>query len=434
MQPQRLILGNPLIVEPTGRTASAHSLASKGLIASRGNGYITFGGDGHLITVAPTGAGKGRAAIIPNLLTYPGSVIVIDPKGENYNVTSRARRAMGQQIVRLDPFHLIDDKPDNFNPFDILEFTGKVINDEVRGMFEAILAEPILFKEDPFWDEAARSLVSGLALYLATSPDTTRRNLSELRSLLYKDDVVYNIAKTLDSETGILQEAYEEMSTYLQGQDRTRADILMTAQQYFRLFGSPSIRASVSSTTFDIEALINGEPVSIYIVLPPSKIVSHRRLLRVWVGALLSVISARRKIPAMRTLFLLDEAAQLGYLRIIETAITLLRGYGLITWSFWQDLSQLKKLYPNSWESIFNNCSVIQLFGNRNFAVAKEFASIVGVAPEELKDVARDEQTLVIDNEGPLLARKLDYLRDDVFKGRFDPNPHYQNLRVSFDE
>src|SRR5436190_1431125 len=60
---------------------------------------LTYSGDGHLMTVAPTGAGKGVGLIIPALLTYPGSVIVTDIKGENYQVTARYRRQMGQQVV-----------------------------------------------------------------------------------------------------------------------------------------------------------------------------------------------------------------------------------------------------------------------------------------------------------------------------------------------
>jgi len=67
---------------------------------------ITMSDDGHIITVAPTGAGKGRGAIIPNLLRYQGPVIVVDPKGENCRVTARARRAMGHDVRIIDPFEI----------------------------------------------------------------------------------------------------------------------------------------------------------------------------------------------------------------------------------------------------------------------------------------------------------------------------------------
>ena len=423
---QKIIVGRPLIVDSARRREPTAAPSSRGLMPSRGLNAIEFNGDGHLITIAPTGAGKGRSCIIPNLLNYQGSAIVVDPKGETYKVTARARKAMGQRLVRLDPFHLIsDEQPDSFNPFDILEFTGSVVNDEVRAMVEAILGESANFRGDPFWDEAARSLIAGLALYLATHIDSSKRNLIELRTLLYKDDVVYGIAKTLDEEGGMLKEAYEEMSTYLQAAERTRADILTSAQHYFRQYGSPSIKNCLSTTSFDLSDLLQGNPTTIYIVVPPSKLISHHRLLRAWIGAFIALISTRKEIPIYRTILLLDEAAQLGYFRALETAITLLRGYGLTTWSFWQDMSQLRQLYPHSWESLLNNCAVVQLFGFRNYKVARDFGEIMGVGAESLRDIAPDEQALIIDNEGPLLARKLDYLADKLFQGQFDPNPHY---------
>src|SRR6056297_38554 len=65
---------------------------------------IADAGVGHLMTIAPTGAGRGSSVIIPTLLSYPGPVIVIDPKGENYQVTARRRIEMGQQVYKLDPF------------------------------------------------------------------------------------------------------------------------------------------------------------------------------------------------------------------------------------------------------------------------------------------------------------------------------------------
>ena len=82
---------------------------------------LTYSGDGHLLTVAPTGAGKGVGAIIPALLTYPGTVIVTDIKGENYQVTARHRREMGQRVVVIDPFGLVTQqgKGDRLNPFDL---------------------------------------------------------------------------------------------------------------------------------------------------------------------------------------------------------------------------------------------------------------------------------------------------------------------------
>jgi type IV secretion system protein VirD4 len=80
---------------------------------------VIYDGDAPLLTCAPTGAGKGRGLLIPNLLSYPGSVIVMDIKGELFQVTSRRRRKMGNQIIALDPWHLVTEQSDSLDLFDL---------------------------------------------------------------------------------------------------------------------------------------------------------------------------------------------------------------------------------------------------------------------------------------------------------------------------
>lgn len=86
---------------------------------------LSYGGESHLATIGKTGSGKGRSAVIPNLLRYRGSAVVLDVKGELYHTTSRARREMGQDVILLDPFHWIVEKPDQLNPFDLLDTLGE---------------------------------------------------------------------------------------------------------------------------------------------------------------------------------------------------------------------------------------------------------------------------------------------------------------------
>jgi hypothetical protein len=78
----------------------------------------------HLLTIAPTGSGKGRGVLIPNILTYCGPALVLDIRGELYQVTARRRRELGHQVVKLDPFRVIDDRTDGLNPLDVLTLEG----------------------------------------------------------------------------------------------------------------------------------------------------------------------------------------------------------------------------------------------------------------------------------------------------------------------
>jgi type IV secretion system protein VirD4 len=401
--------------------------------AERSVPVIEYTDDSHLMTIAPTGAGKGRSVIIPNLLTYSGPVIVVDPKGENYNVTSKARAKMGQEIIKLDPFGVTDehdDRPtDSFNPFDILPFT-KNVSDEARMLAELVMVERMLSKE-PFWENWASLLISGLVLFLAYLEEETskyRRSFIGVRDLLYGDDPTYSLAMLLDTLGKKMEpEAYQNIATILSIKaDVTRSGVLASAQQFFTIYGTDAMKRVLETTSFDIKRILRGDPISIYIIIPPSKLVSHRSLFRLWVGALLSLFASRKSIPDMNTLFLIDEAAQLGHLEQLQTAKTLLRGYGLQTWSFWQDFSQIKHLYPN-WETMVNNSAVLQVFGAKNHMVAQEFARIVGAEALEVRRIAPDEQILVINGEEPIRSRKFDYLNDERFAGKFSPNPLYKS-------
>lgn len=84
-----------LVNEGGIRIGNAHDGSSEKL--------ISYKGDRHLLTVAPTRSGKGTTQIIPNLLTYDGSMLVIDPKGENALITAKRRQEMGQEVHIVDP-------------------------------------------------------------------------------------------------------------------------------------------------------------------------------------------------------------------------------------------------------------------------------------------------------------------------------------------
>src|SRR5262249_19831800 len=129
------------------------TLGFKPTTSSPAKEALTYGGDGHLMTVAPTGAGKGVGLIIPALLTHPGSVIVTDIKGENYQVTARYRRALGQQVVVLDPFGLVStrDKADRLNPFDLFKVPGSDTESDSE-MLAAQLAVGHEFSSDRYWE------------------------------------------------------------------------------------------------------------------------------------------------------------------------------------------------------------------------------------------------------------------------------------------
>lgn len=379
--------------------------------------------EGHLMTLGPTGSGKGRSSILPALLSYEGPAIVIDPKGEACAVTARQRALLGP-VVRLDPYRICTETPDSLNPFDLVSYAGMGVTE--AALLLADLLAPPTFSKDPFWDVRAVSLLSALIEVVLTTGDVGDRHPGHLRTMLMADDLVYSLAVLLD--TGRAPKgsyAYEEISQFLQLPEReTRPSVQATVTQHTVLLGDPAVASGLSRTTFDLGAVRTGEPMTIYLVLPPSKLRSHARLLRLWVATLLRVLMARTVRPHVPTLFLLDETAQLGTMDDLVTAMTLLRGYGVRVWSFWQDLQQVQRLYPNDWQTMVSNAAALQVLGS-HWVGRSGLAKLLDVVPEALA-VSADRQLLVDADGTRTLARKADYLRDPTFRGRYDANPLFE--------
>lgn len=412
LRPKKVMGFGPFAEEPSGRV--------------RPRRQLVYRGDAHLMCVAPTGAGKGRGLIIPNLLHYPGPVIVTDPKGENYLVTARRRRAMGRRVIALDPFGVATDRSDRLNPFDLLQLPGSQPDADAEMIADLLTGgEPTTTKE-PFWDLTSSGLLTGLIGLTMLEDEAGRRNLATLLDLLHDGECDYKIAVALDTREFPLPLIYNELAGYLSNEgDRCRPSIKSTAQAKVKALGCDAVRKAMADSTFDLCTLVRGEPPDIFVILPPDKLRSHRAVLRLWIGVIMTALMRRPHIPALRTLVLLDEAAQLGSLGVLRQAVTLLRGYGVQMWMFWQDLSQLRRLYPEDWPTLLNNAGVLQAFGVANGLMAADCAAVLGCKPRDLMRLRPDQQMLLLPRRSARAAGRLDYLRDRCFGGLFTPNPRH---------
>jgi type IV secretion system protein VirD4 len=174
--------------------------------------------------------------------------------------------------------------------------------------------------------------------------------------------------------------------------------------------------------------LYDGKPLSIFIIIPPDRLESLRPLWRLWIGTLLTTVMRRTEIPRQRTLFLLDECAQLGEMPAVRQAITLLRGYGLTVWTVWQELSQLRQCYPQDWQTIIHNSGATQLLSVPNHLLAKEWSELLGMDAAKLSQLPAEDAVVSIHGRGPCVVRRLDYLADPPFAGLYDDNPRFARL------
>jgi len=390
--------------------------------------------EGHLMTIAPTGAGKGVGCIIPALLRHQGPIIVIDPKGENVAITARQRRQLGQTVVVLDPMNVTGLSQDQFNPLDVIDISRATAVDEVSALSQTLVGGASSDPRDVFWRQRAQHLIIGVILdvlqhaYEARlAGHNARADLLQVRERI--NDATANPKALADAMSASAHPEVMRIANLLRiDADTTLGGILAFAQEGVDFMRGDQIQTVLTNSTFNVDDITTGAPLSIFLVLPPHMLESHGRLLRLWIGAMLSAIARRRGRPKHSTLLVLDEAAQLGPLAQLRQAVTLLRGYGVQTWSFWQDVSQLQQLYPLDWKTMVNNCRVLHCFGALNGVSAEDMADLTGFKDRDtVLDLRPDEMLLQIAGDNAVIARLPNYLKDPIFSGQSDPNPYYQS-------
>lgn len=384
--------------------------------------------EGHLITIAPTGAGKGVSCAIPALLTWHGPAIVVDPRGENYAVTAARRRAMGHIVYRLDPFCVCDrSQGDSLNPLDLIDPNADDFEDNAAVVAQLCMQEGTTLT-DRFWDERATAMITKVICELFNTMQrrpTMKDVQAGLRGLPIREVEFEGaleqpglpLPSTVDKALRKIVHASEFSS------DRTRSSIMATANGHLGFMRSPAVHASLTASTIALEDITGGAMHTIYIVIPPDKLTSHSKLLRLWLGVMLAAISRRRRAPSQPTLFLIDEAAQLGEMNDLRSALTLMRAYGMRVWTFWQCLSQLKTVYPKDWESILNNSSIQQFFGANTPYSRRLLHEFIG---DDFPGRGINPERQVLFSGGATMnVRRVNYLQDPILKGLASPHPFH---------
>ena len=178
-------------------TSTATGLSGSGALPAKHPVPVGYTDDRHVCLVSGSRGGKGATSIVNNLILWPGSICVVDPKGENATITASRRgggsshcKGLGQAVQVLDPFKAaqVDDSlRGRFNPLDALDPDNDETIDEAGRIADAVVV--IHESNDPFWDESARAMVKGLLLHVLTAPEYEgRRNLIMVRKLIMRGD------------------------------------------------------------------------------------------------------------------------------------------------------------------------------------------------------------------------------------------------------
>lgn len=420
---------------------------------------------GHVLTLAPTGAGKGIGAAIPNLLDYPGSCLVLDVKGENWAVTHNYREnVLGHQVIAIDPFNVTGGGSGCYNPIHWLDqYPDDIVPDAL------MLADALVIGNSPsgsditnHFDDSARNLIQGLIVYVYMLDDENRRTLGEVRNILTSSAQEFEVIMSLmaESSTPIVKRTANNI---LATEERERSSILSTARRHTAFLDDDRVTRLLSRTTFDLSHL-KSEMLSVYLIIPPEKILTYSRLLRLMISIAITGITRTPGKAPLNTLFLLDEVAQLGNMSILESSISIMRGYGAMYWLFFQDLSQIKAVYPK-WQTFLANCTK-QVFGTADYDTARYISDTIGqetvvfytqgsgdndgssfgkggisysagdnrnvsehvqarslLTPDEVMAMPRDKLIIMSRGERPAVLTRLNYLSDPEYVGCAEDNP-----------
>lgn len=440
----------------------------RGLLLGRSEKHVLrLDGEGHVLTVAPTRSGKGVSCVIPNLLEYPGSILVTDPKGENYAVTARWRRSAGHSVHALDPFGVVGGLS-AYNPMDLVDATTPDVADDARMLADMLVLPEGREGEQAFWNEEARGVLTGIILHVAANAPPELRTLTHVRTLLtLAPDSFQQMLIEMGNSTAVGGLVARAAARLLQKSERERSGVISTAQSHTHFLDSPRMAHVLGRSTLDLGTL-KREPVTVYLILPTERLDGYARWLRVMIACGLLAIARARGQPPEKVLFLLDEFAHLRRMHPVQRDIGLAGGYGVRFWLVLQDLSQLRSTYADTWPTFLANVDALQTFCTNDWDTAEYLSKLTGEATvrvttenrsrgvswgphshrqqgsavsiaesgrrlllaDEVRRMPNDLQLLFVKGMEPLMVERVNYLSDPAFAERADANPLYAPVTV----
>jgi len=364
----------------TERQIQASLGAGEGLIVGRENRrhgrLLRYSGPAHLLTIAPTRSGKGVGAIIPNLLTAERSILCIDPKGENARIAARARHRLGPVHI-LDPFGVSGAPTAAFNPLDALNPESLDLAEDAALVADALVYDPPGQIGEAHWNEEAKALIGGLILHVVTDPGQPS-NLATVRDLLtLAPDKFYDLLRAMQQSPAAGGLVARAANRHLGKSEREATSVLSSAQRHTHFLDSQRMVQVLSRSDFRFEDLKAGT-ATVFLVLPPERLATHARWLRLLVAQAINAMARSPIRPAAPVLFLLDEFAALGRLEPVERAFGLMAGYGLQLWPILQDKHQFWNVYGDRAGTFIANAGVIQVFNVADVETASWVSKSIG--------------------------------------------------------
>jgi type IV secretion system protein VirD4 len=345
--------------------------------------YLRHDGPEHVLCFAPTRSGKGVGLVVPTLLTWPGSAIVHDIKGENWTLTAGFRAKHGR-VLLFDPTSA---KSSAYNP--LLEVRqGEWEVRDVQNIADILVDPEGSLDKRNHWEKTSHSLLVGAILHvLYAEPDKTLAGVANFLSDPRRP-VEATLRAMMDTahlgDVGVHPVIASSARELLNKSENERSGVLSTAMSFLGLYRDPVVARVTAHCDWRIADLVESrEPVSLYLVVPPSDINRTKPLIRLILNQI-----GRRLTEELHTsgkrhrlLLMLDEFPALGRLDFFESALAFMAGYGLKSFLIAQSLNQIERAYgPNN--AILDNCHVRVAFATNDERTAKRISDALGTATE----------------------------------------------------
>lgn len=436
------------------------------ILGRRGRRCLMLAGQQGVALAAPPRAGKGTGVVVPNALNWPGSLVCVDIKRENWSITAGYRKACGQACYLFDPF-AEDSRTARWNPF------SYVSRDPVRRLNDLQRIAEMLYPDppnvDPFWTASARSLFLGIALYLFETPSLPSTVGEVLRQGMASDDEGFGqhwkrlIEGRRSGERPLSSQCVRSLYDVIDLAPVTASSIRKTFTSRLDLWLNPILDRATAESDFDLRDL-RKKPMSIYVGVNPDDLHRLRPVLNLFfqqaIGLQTRELPERNPLLRYQVMMLLDEFTALGRIPIVAEAISYLPGYNVRVVLVIQTPAQLREVYGiHNAETMMKSLAARIVFAPKDFADAREISDELGfqtvkvkttskpvggsltkrgarsasqtsseqrralLLPQEVKELGSEEEIIFYEGMRPIRCRKIRYFADKRFRKRLLPAP-----------
>ena len=475
-RPRRALHGDARFASPAevGRAGLMGGDGQPGILIGRHRGkFLSLPGQLSVMLSAPTRSGKGVGVVIPNLLNWPDSVVVLDIKGENYDITAGYRAAHGQAVYAFSPFNE-DARSHRWNPL------TTVRSSPLHRVGDLLTIGQVFFPNDSggtsseaFFNDQARNLFLGLGLVLLETPslprtigEMLRQSSGKGRSL--KDHLSGLITQRREEGNPLSDECTDALQRLLSNSENTLSSVVATFNAPLTIFADAVVDAATSADDFRLED-VRRRRMSVYVRIPPNRLANARPLLNLFFSQLVSLNTQHlpEQDPTLKVQCLLvnDEFTAMGRVGVITTAAAFLAGYNLRLLTVVQAMSQLDAVYGDKEARTFATNHGLQiLYAPREQRDADEYSAMLGhfteratsrgrsrsfsqhghssvsrneseqrralLLPQEFKELGSERLVVIFENCKPILGEKIRYYRDKAFKSRLRPAPGVPRMNM----